>query len=76
MGIGRPQEIHGQGAHNVRRKGEQLMLKDFITIKHTFAGRSDSGQEPAPQVIDLPEGIGLVDIPERNIMNGQLYITW
>ena len=44
------------------RPGNFKLLEAFIPIKHAFAGRNDIGEEPAPDVIELPETIGLQDV--------------
>jgi hypothetical protein len=75
MNLGGGEERHGGGSHKVFASGEQIMLTRFENLKHGFAG------QPGPNgtgknFIDLPEGIGLQDAPERGISNGQLCVTW
>jgi hypothetical protein len=71
-----PWEEHGEGAHTVLKRHEQFMLKNFMPIKHKFAGRYNSDEEPLVDVITLPEGIGRIDNLASNIQDGQLIITW
>ena len=47
-----------------------------MPIKHAFAGRNDLGEEPTPDVIELPETIGEQDNREKGIRDGFLHLTW
>jgi len=66
---------HGQGTHVVFTEKEEEILEKFITIKHTFKGRSDTDSRlPPDERLDLPQDIGSVNSPERGIVDGQLII--
>ena len=74
--LGGPQEQHGSASHEVLRRGEQVLLEDFMTIKHNFKGKLDNGQPSETDWIELPAGVNAEDDPTSNIMNGHLGITW
>jgi hypothetical protein len=75
-GTGGENERHGSAAHVMLRRGEQFLLDRFIPLKHNFKGRDENGEPSATDWIDLPDGVGQVDDPDRNINQGQLGITW
>lgn len=75
--MGGTDEAPGGGSHVVLREGEQEMLERFLPIKHAFAGRSEwDEQEPLDARLPLPSGLGIEDSRSRNIVNGELILTW
>ncbi|KAK3319151.1 hypothetical protein B0H66DRAFT_498128, partial [Apodospora peruviana] len=76
LAIGGNAERHGSGSHVVFTLGEQIMLGRFQRIKEAFAGPPPPGQEAEDDYIDLPEGIGSEDDPERGIEAGRLRLTY
>ncbi|KAH9884837.1 hypothetical protein F4778DRAFT_799407 [Xylariomycetidae sp. FL2044] len=71
MNESRPGQEYGRGTHILYRGGEQQVLQNFLTAKHGYKGDKTS----IPDSIELPEGIGEQDNPEKKIMGGQLLIT-
>jgi hypothetical protein len=71
---------HGSAGHRVLRRGEQILLKEFVEqIKHEFAGPPGPGETWVDKALDLPVGeneVGYLDNRAKNIRNGQLLITW
>lgn len=74
--FGGQQEQHGSATHEVLRRGEQMLLDRFITLKHSYVGWNDNGEPSETDWIELPPGIGTEDNMANNIRDGQLGITW
>ncbi|KAH8894314.1 hypothetical protein GQ53DRAFT_643950 [Thozetella sp. PMI_491] len=73
--MGGPLEQHGQGAHTVLRRGEQLLLREFEKIKRSFKGPPPPGVRDSYHVLDLPPEIGTQNDASRGIQDGQMFIS-
>jgi hypothetical protein len=53
-----------------------VILQRFLDIKHNFVGHTDPDQPAPVNFIELPEGVCDHDMPERNIKDGSMMLTW
>ena len=74
--LGHRREQHGSATHEVLRRGEQMLLAQFITMKHNFAGWDENNQPSETDWVDLPHVLDARDDMRRNIENNRLGITW
>lgn len=64
------------GHHTVLTPGLQDVRAKFLNVKHRFRGNVNPDEAPPTAFIELPEGVCDEDIPDRNIKDGSLILTW
>lgn len=69
-------DVHVSAHHTVLTPGLQDVRAKFLNAKHRFKGHFGH-DEPAPTAyIELPEGVCDEDIPDRNIRDGSIILSW